>query len=298
VGDTITYSFVINNTSSGDSPNLVLDSATDTVLGNLTSAASNAGCGNLAPGGSCNFTATYTVQAGDPDPLVNLVTIHYHPAQFPNDVTDDDDHSVKVEHEQQGLFHTQTTCDAFIAGTGAPIVDGDIRYGVKNGFINSVSPGVFFFYGTFDVTQPQGSLTVDLHEYFNSDETDLTFDSADPAFTQTSDFVIQNQQAFLFRVGQNGACVKQTASVVRAFSNGNADVTITFDPAGDVPLGTYVLGIKYTPSSTLTDGNDVPCHGEGVNSRCRYWFVPSRGTTPGDATLVESRAVNFLFQRR
>jgi hypothetical protein len=86
--------------------------------------------------------------------------------------------------------------------------------------------------------------------------------------------------------------------VVRAFSNGNADVTITFDPAGDVPLGTYVLGIKYTPSSTLTDGNDVPCHGEGVNSRCRYWFVPSRGTTPGDATLVESRAVTFLFQRR
>jgi hypothetical protein len=110
--------------------------------------------------------------------------------------------------------------------------------------------------------------------------------------------VIQNQQAFLYRVGLNGACVKQTANVVRNFSDGNAEVTITFDPAGNVPLGTYVLGVKYTPGSALTDGNDVPCHGEGVNGKCRYWFVPSRGTTPGDATLVESRAVNFLFQRR
>jgi uncharacterized repeat protein (TIGR01451 family) len=121
VGDTITYTFVINNTSSGDSPNLMLDSVTDTVLGNLTSAASNGGCGTLAPTtGSCTFTATYTIQAGDPDPLVNLVTVHCHPAGFPNDVTDDDAHSVKVERELQGLFHTQTTCDAFIAGHRGP----------------------------------------------------------------------------------------------------------------------------------------------------------------------------------
>src|SRR6266545_2308545 len=27
-----------------------------------------------------------------------------------------------------------------------------------------------------------------------------------------------------------------------------SDVTITFNPGGDVPLGTYVLGVKYTPS--------------------------------------------------
>src|SRR6266508_2789117 len=87
VGDTITYTFVINNTSSGDSPNLLLDSVTDTVIGNLTPAATTAGCGTLAPNGSCNFSATYTVQAGDPDPLVNVVTVHYHPAGFPNDVT-------------------------------------------------------------------------------------------------------------------------------------------------------------------------------------------------------------------
>jgi hypothetical protein len=96
VGDTITYSFTINNLSSTDSPNLVLDSVTDTVLGSLTATASSNGCSSLAAGGSCSFTFDYTIQAGDPNPLVNVVTVHYHPANFPNDITDDDDHSLEV----------------------------------------------------------------------------------------------------------------------------------------------------------------------------------------------------------
>jgi hypothetical protein len=96
VGDTITYSFTINNLSSMDSPNLVLDSVTDTVLGSLTATASSNGCSSLAAGGSCSFTFDYTIQAGDPNPLVNVVTVHYHPANFPNDITDDDDHSLEV----------------------------------------------------------------------------------------------------------------------------------------------------------------------------------------------------------
>jgi uncharacterized repeat protein (TIGR01451 family) len=96
VGDTITYSFTINNLSSMDSPNLVLDSVTDTVLGSLTATASSNGCDPLVSGGSCSFTFDYTIQAGDPNPLVNVVTVHYHPANFPNDITDDDDHSLEI----------------------------------------------------------------------------------------------------------------------------------------------------------------------------------------------------------
>jgi len=95
-GDTVTYNFVINNLSSSDSPDLVLDSVTDTVIGSLTAAATTGGCATLTSGGSCNFTADYTVQVGDPNPLVNVVTVHYHPANFPNDITDTDDHSLDL----------------------------------------------------------------------------------------------------------------------------------------------------------------------------------------------------------
>jgi len=96
-GDTVTYAFTINNLSSSDAPDLILDSVTDTVIGDLTAAATAAGCDTLAsPGGTCNFTADYTIQASDPNPLVNVVTVHYHPDGFPNDITDDDDHSLDI----------------------------------------------------------------------------------------------------------------------------------------------------------------------------------------------------------
>ena len=95
VGEVITYTFIINNLSSGDSPDLILDGVTDTVLGDLTAAAVTASGDRIASGGSVTFTATLTI-TGDPNPLVNVVTVHYHPDGFPNDVTDNDPHEVVV----------------------------------------------------------------------------------------------------------------------------------------------------------------------------------------------------------
>ncbi|HER19454.1 MAG TPA: hypothetical protein ENO14_00230, partial [Chromatiales bacterium] len=94
VGDTVTYTFTIQNSGSADSPNLEIASVTDTLLGDLTSDATTAGCGTLAPGASCNFTKDRTIQASDPDPVVNTVSVLYHPAGFPNDITHSDGHSV------------------------------------------------------------------------------------------------------------------------------------------------------------------------------------------------------------
>ena len=276
VGDTITYTFVINNTSSGDSPNLLLDSVTDTVIGNLTPAATTAGCGTLAPNGSCNFSATYTVQAGDPDPLVNVVTVHYHPADFPNDVTDDDDHSVKIERELAQLAHTATTCEEFITQTGDAVPPlTELTYGLQGGVINNVSPGVFFFYASHSVTGSQDLLVVDVIERFNAANGPVT-----------DDFVVQQDQAFLYRV-QDSTCTKITTNVTTSINGGQ--VVITYDPAGDVPTGTYVVGVKYTPSDALI--GQEPCHGGATP--CRYYFIPSR-----DGTEQTARAQSFLFRQR
>ncbi len=97
-GDDVTYNFTITNTSSGDSPNLILDSVTDTLLGDLTGNAIAAGCGSLTSGASCGFSVVRTVQEGDPDPLPNTVTVHFHPDGFPNDISASDDHSVDLVH--------------------------------------------------------------------------------------------------------------------------------------------------------------------------------------------------------
>src|SRR5262249_41279828 len=84
VGTLITYTYTVTNTSSADSPNLVLDlnnpthSFTDTPLGNLEADAiaamplhPSAGVGSVGPGGSFTFTETRTLLASDPKPLTN-----------------------------------------------------------------------------------------------------------------------------------------------------------------------------------------------------------------------------------
>jgi len=99
IGEIITYDFTINNLSSTDSPDLILDSVTDTWLGDLTTFALDAGCGTLGFGGTCNFNVNYEIQPTDPSTIVNVVTVHYHPEGFPNDIMDDDDHVVEIPNQ-------------------------------------------------------------------------------------------------------------------------------------------------------------------------------------------------------
>ena len=97
-GDTITYTVTIKNTSSSDSPNLILDTFTDTLVPAVDPPAA---CDSLAPndgaaGGpdECSFTYTHVVTAGEGqgETLTNTATVHYHPQGFPNDITHSDGH--------------------------------------------------------------------------------------------------------------------------------------------------------------------------------------------------------------
>jgi uncharacterized repeat protein (TIGR01451 family) len=95
IGDTVTYAFRVTNTSSIDTPSLILDSITDTLLGDLANEALP-DCDQLAPNAFCTFTVNRIVQAGDPDPLTNTVTVHYHPDGFGDDITASDGHSINL----------------------------------------------------------------------------------------------------------------------------------------------------------------------------------------------------------
>ncbi|MCI0545493.1 MAG: hypothetical protein L0Z49_13800, partial [Actinobacteria bacterium] len=97
IGDEVDYDITITNTGSADSPSLILVSVTDSLLGDITATAAANGCSTLtSPGGSCNFTVSRTVQVGDPDPLVNTVSVLYNPDGFPNEIRDSDDHSIRL----------------------------------------------------------------------------------------------------------------------------------------------------------------------------------------------------------
>ena len=87
VGDEVDYTITLSNNSSGDTPALNC-TAVDTLLGTVFD--------DVLPPGDTVLTPTYTVQAGDPDPLVNTVTLTCSPADFPNVLTASDDHSVDL----------------------------------------------------------------------------------------------------------------------------------------------------------------------------------------------------------
>ncbi len=107
----LTYLFIVTNTSSDDTPDLILDGITDTVLDNATVQAALIAAGGdiLTDTEVVNFSVDYVIQGSDPSPLVNVVEVHYHPDGFPNDVWDDDDHELTI-------IYPDTACAAESVG--------------------------------------------------------------------------------------------------------------------------------------------------------------------------------------
>jgi len=111
VGDVVAYLLTINNTSSADTPALEC-TITDEMLGINTSVTVASGASNVTP-------ASYTVQEGDPDPLVNSASVSCSPIGFPNELTASDDHSVQ-------LFQASITLDK--TGDTLSKVGDDVSY--------------------------------------------------------------------------------------------------------------------------------------------------------------------------
>jgi uncharacterized repeat protein (TIGR01451 family) len=122
VGDTANYTITLSNTSSANTPDLTC-TATDSLLGVIFGPA-------VLPAGDTVLNRTYMVQAGDPDPLVNTVTLSCDlPDEFTNDLADvSDGHSVDLVHPGFTVAKSCTnepvpqegpaTWDVVIANTG------------------------------------------------------------------------------------------------------------------------------------------------------------------------------------
>ena len=100
VGDDATYEVEVKNTGA---VTLFKQSIEDTLAGDLTDGTNPAivdsTCGeSLAPDETCTIEYTYTVQAGDPDPLPNTVDIEYNRDEelTGDSVTDSASHSVNL----------------------------------------------------------------------------------------------------------------------------------------------------------------------------------------------------------
>jgi uncharacterized repeat protein (TIGR01451 family) len=111
VGEVVTCTIVVTNTSSDDAPNLVNGTIVDTLTGNLLDPANTAVTSSdctavlpnpAGPGGTCTIVTERTVLASDPSELCNTVTVNYNPMGFPNNITDSATACVEVKPPRGG----------------------------------------------------------------------------------------------------------------------------------------------------------------------------------------------------
>ena len=98
VGEVVTCTIVVTDTSSDDGPALVNGTIVDSLTGNLLAAGNTAVVSSNCtaalpdpagdPRGTCTIVTRRTVLAADPDRLCNTVTVRYNPQGFPNNITD------------------------------------------------------------------------------------------------------------------------------------------------------------------------------------------------------------------
>jgi hypothetical protein len=150
-GDTITYTIGFTDTSAGG----VLENCTgnDDVIGPL---------GAFTAGVPRNFN--YTVQVGDPDPLVNIATITCDVAGFDNQASDNDTHSVDL---------IDPSIDVTKTGPAIAKRGDTITYTI--GFTNTGSGTLENCTGTDTVLGTLGAFTAGVNRTF-----DYTVQAGDP----------------------------------------------------------------------------------------------------------------------
>jgi uncharacterized repeat protein (TIGR01451 family) len=234
VGNTITYTYTLKNTG-----NVTLHgpfTITDDKIGTVTCGTSSS---TLAPGatfsGACS--GTYTIQASDLN-ASNTGTVTNHatatgkdPAN--NTVTSNQAQATVNQVARTGqITPTATTCDQFAAGTAPDL--NDLFYNVQRNKINSVSPGVLFYYSK--ITAPSAAFTITVGQ------------SNDKSWKPMG---VQNGQAILY----NANCTKSSAQGKTTTGNGT---TVTIAVSGATPGATYIIGIKYNPGDLVGQSVSTP----------------------------------------
>jgi hypothetical protein len=244
-GATVTYTYVVTNNSGtgfdadngtvSDDNGTPADNTDDVQVGTFT---------DLAPGastpssGAGAITHTFTVNGTTTNTATASATVGG------ATVTATDDATVTGVTCGQGLLApTQTSCAAFATGTSTELEPLSAQ--IQNGLINSVAPGVFFYYVKFTAAAGDIQVAVDQH-------------NDTPGISPMPDFQVQNGQAFLSEF-KNGTCTTKLT------------LSGATDPSGtlsNAPAGTYVIGIKYGTDAI----KGQPINGEHKNETLRTFY--------------------------
>ena len=256
VGDVISYEYLVTNSGNvrlAGPVTITDDIASDETCPNVDTVGNNDNF--LDPGESITCTASYTITQADLNAgsVTNIATAHA-------GGTDSNQDTETAHRQTAQILPTATTCQNYKAGATSL---GFLDYNVSKGKIQSVAPGVFFYYDVVNVTTLPHTVTVS--------QTHSPIPNPDWAAIP-----IQNLgQVILWDFA---TCTKSSAQG-----------TVTFNPTtGQVQFnvtqpGTYVLSIKYNPGALVgTVVNKVA----GQYPTVTYTFS---GSSPGSSAGITIR---------
>ena len=239
-GETITYGYTVTNAG----PAAVTPVLSDDKCGTpVNTGGDTNGDGRIQAGETWKYTASYPVpgDAGGTE-ITNIVTVKDAEDDYgtgwklggdTNTANNVDSCTVTVgaspPRPANALLPTQTTIQMYASGQWPPMYSA-FAYVLKSGKINSVSPGVIFYYDT--ITAPGAAFTLDVRETNSG--------NWKPMLVQSES---KKAQAYLydanFRVVATGA------------ASGTSPHTVTFNVKGATPGATYYVGIKYSPKNLV-----------------------------------------------
>jgi hypothetical protein len=232
-GQVIVYTYVANNTGNVTliGPFTVSDDKLGTFQCDVAS--------SLAPGASVTCTKSYTIQAGDLNATSNAsITNHATASGTFNGSPVASNQAQATVNQVRGtgqIAPTQTTCSDFANGTAADLTD--LFYNVQSGKINSIAPGVLFYYSK--VIAPSSSFTI------------RVLQSIPNGFAAIG---VQQQN------GNNPQIILYDASCVKSGMQGTTSVTVdtttktqtvSIAVSGATAGQVFYVGIKYDPGTLV-----------------------------------------------
>ena len=304
VGEVVTCTIVVTDTSSDDAPALVNGTIEDSLTGNLLAAGNTAVVSSNctaalpdpagAPQGTCTIVTRRTVMATDPDRLCNTVTVNYNPQGFPNNITDTATACVDVKRPVADIKITKTA-DA-LSKIGDPVDYtfricnvGDIT--VTRGTVTDTLLGILteFFPATLTpgqcetVVRTRTVVAGDADPLPNTVTATYTARSGTPFESSDTDTATASTNLFQPSVDVTKTCTPNPVVVGEAVT---CTIVVTDTSSDDAPALVNGTIEDSLTGNLLAAGNTAV-----VSSNCTAALPDPAGAPQGTCTIVTRRTV-------
>jgi uncharacterized repeat protein (TIGR01451 family) len=216
----VQYSYVVTNTG-----NVTLTGVTlaDDKVPAADITCNPAQPATLAPNATMTCSGSHTVTQAEFDAGGNLTNV----ATADSDQTDPATDTVVIPIQpppvKGHIMHTGVTCSDFVSNNPSDELTAG-QYTVKSGSVNSVSPGVMFYY--ISITAPSANFTINVTQTNNG--------GWKPIPTQGTGQIILYESD----------CSKSNKGTSSVLADGTARIVVSGATAG----ATYIVGVKYSLS--------------------------------------------------